>query len=373
MTVSHRSRKPHVLAGAALVAALALTLVLRASGDSREPAAPAAAPATQPAASGDLRPPAASVPAPRPIELADLEAPCWSCRAAQEWPLRSRFDLDRLAPLGTGAGNAALWLRQFARESGARAGEWKAIQARMIDGPGDLGRVLPGDDPFLLEAEPWADQATMTFYPAIFPIEGVETEIPNLIIALDLAKSWVARGRSAADPGAALADFRRAMRWGRLLRQEDATLIADLVGMASIRIAATAMLEHGRDQGDLELALAASIALGEIAPQRLLTSERITRVALHPASTKRGALEIPEERFDAIERLALHAPERRFRGEALIDLGIAYQLGSGRQKARAKELLEKVAAEADPIVSAHARWALDHPISDEMLEAMNGN
>jgi len=377
MTSLLRSRKRHVLAGAALVAALALTLVLRASSRPGAPATedPATAPrATASAPGSSSRPdaPAATVPEPRPMTLADLAAPCWSCRAALEWPLRSRFDLDHLAPLGSGAGNAAVWLRQFAKESGDRAGEVKSIEARMVDGPAELGRVLPGDDPFLLEAGPWADQGTMRFYPGIFPIEGARTEIPNLIIALELARSWVARGRLSTDPAAALADYRRAMRWGRLLRQEDATIIADLVGMASIRIAAEAMLEHGRDHGDLKLALAAAIALGEIAPQRLLTSERITRVAIHPVSTKPGSLDLPAERFDAIERLALHAAERRFRGEALIDLGIVYQLGSGEQRQRAGELLERVAAETDPIVAAHARWALDHPVSEEMLEMMGG-
>ena len=57
---------------------------------------------------------------------------------------------------------------------------------------GDLGKIVAGDDPLLLEAEPWCDQGTMHFYPDIFPLEGYSTRIPNLLVALTFARSWIA-------------------------------------------------------------------------------------------------------------------------------------------------------------------------------------
>ena len=75
-------------------------------------------------------------------------------------------------------------------------------------------------------------------------------------------------------------DFRRAIRLGRLLRQEDVVVISDLVGLASIHVGARGVYRRALADGDLELALLASAALGEVAPQRLRTSERITRTDL---------------------------------------------------------------------------------------------
>ena len=140
---------------------------------------------------------------------------------------------------------------------------------RRVQGPGELGEVLPADDPLLLEAEPWCDQATMRYYPDIYPMKGWETQIPNLMFQLTFARSWVARGMAASDPSKAMEDFRRAIRLGRLLRQEDVTVIADLVGLACIRVGAQGIYDLAVKQGNAQLALVASIVLGEVAPQRL--------------------------------------------------------------------------------------------------------
>ena len=72
----------------------------------------------------------------------------------------------------------------------------------------------------------------MRYYPDYLELDGYQTVVPNLLFQLNLAKSWVARGMAAEDLDAALEDYRRAMRLGRLLRQEDVTVIADLVGQA---------------------------------------------------------------------------------------------------------------------------------------------
>jgi hypothetical protein len=81
----------------------------------------------------------------------------------------------------------------------------------------------------------------MRFYPDCFPLEGTDTQLPNLLVPLTFAKPWVARGLALEDPARAKEDFRRAIRLGRLLRQEDATIIADLVGLACIRHGAQAL------------------------------------------------------------------------------------------------------------------------------------
>jgi hypothetical protein len=356
-----RSRRTYVVAAVAIVIGLAVTLLLRLAGGSEALASPPV-------------PPAAEVPVAAGFELADLEIPCWGCGESSEWPVRSVFDLDRIAPLGTGTGNAAVWLRDFAKVSGRRAGELEAVRARMRESANGKVKVLPGDDPFLLEAEPWADQATMRFYPELLAIEGIETEVPDLLIALSLAKSWVARGRATDDAQAAMDDFRRTIRWGRLLRQEDVTIIADLVGLACVRIGLEAVFERASAIGDAPLALAASIAVGEIAPQRLLTFERVHRVAISPGeSSQPGSLDLTTEKFEALAAMAESEPDRRFRGEATIDLGLIVHLGAGEQQARAREILERLSGADDTIVVALARWALAHRPSAKALQILAGN
>jgi hypothetical protein len=118
----------------------------------------------------------------------------------------------------------------------------------------------------------------MKYYPEIFELDGYRTYIPNLLHTLTLAKSWAARGYDAADPAEAMKDFRRAIRVGRLLRQEDVVVISDLVGLACIRFGAQGIYDLALKENDYPLALTASIVLGEIAPQRLMTAERVTGV-----------------------------------------------------------------------------------------------
>jgi len=351
----HRSQRAiPVLLAAGVVALLAGTLILRATPRRSGPAA---------------KPPAASVPAPAPIDLARLEFPRWSSREAREFPVRSRVDLDLVAPLGDGPGNAALFFREFSKSSGSRVDELESARARMVDDPEGSGRIFRADDPLLLEAEPWVDQATMRFYPDLLALEGWNTEVPDLLFALDLARSWVARGRGNEDPSAALADARRAVRLGRLLRQEDTTIIADLVGLACERFGLTAIYDQARTQGDLPLALAAAVALGEIAPQRLLTSERITRVEVSPfLSADRTRVELPAKKLDELVEMATSDPDRRFRGEATLDLGIVSHLGVGAARERARKVLDELARGDDERIASLAAWAIANPPDAAVLE-----
>lgn len=354
------SRRGPVLAALGVVLALGAFLGFRLAAGGRSLAAGPGHPAA----------PAATVPAPKAFSLATLTAPCWGCPEAAKWPIAFRTDLDLLAPLGNGSANAGLFFKDFAKPNGSRYAEAVAAMDRRVDGPGDLGKVLPPDDPLLLEAEPWCDQATMRFYPDFFPLEGYATQLPNLLVPLNLAKSWVARGLASDDPARAMADFRRAIRLGRLLRQEDATIIADLVGLACIRAGAQGIYDFARRTDDAPLAVLASVVFGEHAPQRLLTSERVTKVSLRPfARTGTGGtptLDLPDAQLEAIVTLARSDPDRRFRGEGILTLSIVRALGTKAQQEKALATMKEIAAGGGPL-SSLATWTVEHPATKDAI------
>ncbi len=327
---------------------------------------------------GAPAPPHGNVPAPHAVALTDLEVPCWSCPNAVTWRVRFRTNLDLLAPLGDGPANAATFFVQFKKKSGPRAAEAAAFMARRTESGGvgdyEIGNVVPPDDPLLLEAEPWVDQATMRFYPDLLPMNGANTPVPNLLLMLNMARGWTARGVVANDPAAGLDDCRRAIRLGRLLRQEDAVLINDLVGLACIHIGTRGIYEIAQRTGDTRLALLASIVIGEVAPQRLFTSQRITSVSVAPflGQTASGAytLSLPETRLDTMVEMATKCPDRRFRGEALLDLRVVESYGTPSQQARARDVLDQVIAGGDPVMAPLARSCRATKPEESMLEQM---
>jgi len=316
--------------------------------------------------------PRASVPDPAVFQVANLEVPCWTCPSNTDWPLRFQTDLDLLAPLGTGTANAAEWFALFEKNVGPRYAEATAAMERRIERPDWVGKSLPPDDPLLLEAEPWSDQATMAFYPEIFPLDGYATRITNLLLPLNMVRSWVARGLAAESSEAAMADFRRAIRLGRLLRQEDVVVISDLVGLACIHLGTRGVYERALADGDLELALLASVVLGEVAPQRLGTKKHLTSTDLIDSFFRDDQGEIvfrlKSDKFDAIVETAESAPDRRMRCEALIGLNIILGLGTPEESERASEVLTEIAGDADPKVADGARWSLENPIDMEVME-----
>jgi hypothetical protein len=232
--------------------------------------------------------------------------------------------------------------------------------------------VLPPDDPLLLEAEPWCDQATMSFYPDIFPLNGYSTRITNLLFAIKLVRSWVARGEAAESNEKAMADFRRAIRLGRLLRQEDTVVISDLVGLACIHIATRAVYDRALADGDLELALLASVIIGEVAPQRLGTKKHLTSTDLLDSFERDADGEITFElqpgKLDSVIEAADSALDRRMRLEAILGLNIIRSLGTPEESSRALEALQKLASDADAKVADAARWSLDNPSSVDVLK-----
>jgi hypothetical protein len=313
------------------------------------------------------------VPAPRPFRMTDLEIPHWSHQNSREWPVRFRTDLDLLAPLGNGRRDAGEWYVDFRKSDGPRYEEARAMMERKEDREGNLG-VLPGDDPLLLEAESWSDQAVMSFYPDLLKPEGWDTQIPNLLVPLTFARSWVARGLESPNPERGLEDCRRAIRLGRLLRQEDTVIISDLVGLACIRIGAQGIFDIAVRQGDSKLALLASIVIGEVAPQRLLTSERITRSwdksYIREDESGRVVLEIPDKKLETILDMARNQPDRRFRAEAILELNVVRFMGTESQKETVISFLTEMSALEDPVLSETARWSLENEPNPDRLEEL---
>ncbi len=316
--------------------------------------------------------PSAFVAEPEALVIVDLEVPCWSCPSANDWPLRFQTDLDLLAPLGSGTANAAEWFGLFAKEIGPRSEEALDAAKRGIEGPEWLGTVLPPDDPLLLEAEPWVDQATMSFYPDVFELEGYSTRITNLLFAIKLVRSWIARGVAADNAEIAMGDFRRAIRLGRLLRQEDTVIISDLVGLACIHLGTRAVYERALADGDLELALLASVVLGEVPAQRLGTKQRLTSTDLMQSMRLDDDGEIDFKmqpgRLDTVIDTARNAPDRRFRLEAILGLNMAKDLGTPEESSRAVEALEVLASADEPVIAGAARWSRDNSLDENQIK-----
>ena len=346
------SRKLHVITGIGVVLLLAASLGVRLA-------------ARPDSAKGS------AVPAPRAFDMTDLKIPHWSHQNSREWSLRFRTDLDLLAPLGNGERNAGEWYVDFRKPDGPRSEEARAMMERREDKE-VFGKVLPGDDPLLLEAEPWCDQAEMDFYPELLKPAGWTTQLPNHLVPLMFARSWVARGVESPDPERGLEDCRRAVRLGRLLRQEDTVYISDLVGLACIRMGAQGIYDIAVRQGDAELALLASIVIGEVAPQRLLTSERITRLwdksYIRKDEAGNMVLEISDAKLETILEMARNQPDRRFRVEAILGLNVVRFMGTESQKERATSLLTELSSSEDPVLSDFARWSLETEPSPELLE-----
>jgi len=343
-----KSPRTLVLGALAVVAVLAAALALRWRNATRPPAPAERAPLAR------LATPAPAARVPLPIHVEVPKVPCWACPESGKWPIRFQSDLDALAPLGDGPANAALWLKDFAKPQGARFAEAEAATKRRFEGPDGIGLVLPPDDPLLKEAEPWADQATMRFYPDVWAAEGAATPIPNLLLAISFARSWIARAASHPDAPAAIEDCRRAIRWGRLLRKDDATVIQDLVGLASIRIGADELYTLAARRGDQALMLAAAIVEGEAAPQRLRTAEFMTRIL----NNDRKYEKVTSPNVDHAIEAAKTSPDRRFRNEAIVMLGFTRFTGTSVLRDRAEKALGELKESPDVLVAGNARWAL---------------
>jgi hypothetical protein len=368
-------RTATVLGAGALVLTLAGSLALRAAG--RSDAADERRVSVAP--KGPVAPVTGTVPQPRVLTLADVPQPlCWSCPGNRYLKADFQLDLDLLAPLGDGPSNVALWLRRFSRSDGDRFEENHRAGAVEVEIAGKMRKALPDGHPFLAEAEPWVDQASCSFYPEVWALDGPDTPIPNMLVVLDLARSFVARGLESQDAATAREDFRRAIRLGRLLRQDDATIIQDLIGLECIRIGAWAMNEKARERGDVLLVAATNSVLADHDSLRARTYQRVRAASRIYSGVRTGifgglSLDLSDNDVAEANRVAMRSAERRFQLEALVALRAVYQLGDNSHRELIEDGLKELAASDDVHLSRLATLALEEPYSEaelEMLEAM---
>jgi hypothetical protein len=365
MKNSSRIRRPAaVLAALGLVVVLSVTLAIRVAAR-----VGTAAPHASIRHAASAAPPPGNVPLPPPLMLEELPTPrCWGCTWNKYHPAEFQIDLDYLAPLGDGPANAALWFRDFEKAAGARSAE--DYRARLVET--DYGMILPGDDPLLREAEPWVDQARCSFYPDVWEVRGLDFPIPNLLFKLTLARSWLARGHATEDRFLAKQDYRRAIRLGRLLRQDDVTIIQDLVAIACIRIGAEALYEEARREGDGAMMVATALVLTDKDAMRSIAARNTTTTEFVYRGLDRDArgdwqLTTTEGSVDAVVELAREVPDRRFRMDALMALRVVRHQGTPAQREAVVDVLEELAASEDEITAEMAALSRDLSFSDEEL------
>jgi hypothetical protein len=365
MFTRNQWRAATVLAAGAVVVLLSGSLALRAADrPEAEVRRPVAAP------KGPAAPAPATVPEPRPLTLEDIPTPeCWICPGGHFRSADFTLDLDTLAPLGDGRSNAALWFRRFARHDGDRAQENYRADRRYIEMAGAGYQVLSPDSPILTEAEPWLNQASCSFYPEIWELGGSDTPIPNLLLVMDLARGYVARGLAEEDPTIAREDFRRAIRLGRLVLQDDATIIQDLIGAECVRIGAWAIQQQARAEGDTLLVAATNTVLADHGGRKARTSVEVRKASRVYESVRRGffgglSLDMAEGDVHAVLLLAQRSPERRYRLEALVALRVVYQLGDDEQRGWIEEGLKEMVESDDLHLAKLARLALDEPLTE---------
>ncbi len=366
--------RPATRAAASTAVALALALALAGPACSRAPEAHPATPIVP--STAPKHAPAARVPVPRPVEPSQLPLPQrWTETEDRPLPLTFGIDLDLVAPLGDGPANAAVYFRDFAQEEGSRAVEWEEALTRKVrrSVAGQERSVLPPDDPLLLEAEPWVDQARMRFYPDTWPNALLAPGSPNLLQPLLLAESWVARSGTRTDPEAAREDCRRAVRSGRLLLQDDVTIAQNLAGVACVRLGAECFYEVARREGDTSGMLVAERVLHEALGLRARSESRLHKLELSGTVERRWwapwerVTIFPDRDVERVIRMAGRDSSRALRLEAQLRLAIVALAGSSGQRARAQGALDELAKDPDPLVASSAI-----ELRGEVAKGMNG-
>jgi hypothetical protein len=111
-----------------------------------------------------------------------------------------------------------------------------------------------------------------------------------------------------------------------------------------------------------------------VAPQRLLTAERIARSwdksYIREDETGNMVLEIPDAKLETILDMARNQPDRRFRVEAILALNVVGFMGTEPQKERAVSLLTELSTLEDPVLADFARRSLEDEPRPELLEEL---
>jgi hypothetical protein len=160
-----------------------------------------------------------------------------------------------------------------------------------------------------------------------------------------------------------------------LLRQDDLTIIQDMVAIACIRIGAEAMYELAREQGDTATMLVTSMVLADKDAMRLQTAGRITTFerafAMDDPDVPEPSLRLTDAELEAIVELTSGLADRRFRMEGLLALQFVKRLGSSTQQGIADAALERLTGDADELVAGLAQRFRESPLTQaELREAI---
>ncbi len=312
--------------------------------------------------------PAAKVPRPKPLTLEQVSAPPrWNLEFSEgsrpaTIKLDFSIDLDYFAPLGDGPANTAIWFRDFAPGDGSRAAEIKESNRTEVTLLGLKAEVYPASDPLLREAEPWVDQATCRFYPDVWKPKGPATPTPNLLFAFDLARSWTYEGVTQPDAERAKENCRRVIRLGRLLMQDDVTLIQRYAAWACIAMGLRGLNERARREGDAVMVAATTLALGDYNAMRGIATQwqRDLRFERPPATTCWGLTRRGSFSNAYVGDLIEHARRnslRCMRAEAILPLVMVRRRGSIQQRKLADAVLSEIAHGKDPVLTAELEYA----------------
>lgn len=304
----------------------------------------------------------------RDVPLEAIPSPYnWANDAAyrNSTSLDFHVDLDLLAPLGEGDQNAAIFFKDFAKNVGERSDEVSGMTVGVKYD--DVGVGYAFDAPFVLESEKWIENRSMSFYPAVWGMEGPGTKIPNLLFFLKLGRTWIAKGNVAEAPASAIEEYRRVIRLGRLVRQDDVTLIQDLIGIALIRMGAEAIYEVAREQGDAKAMLICALAMQDVAGIRNQTKYRLKNLLWGDESEEAPILsfrrwfgaEVEQDEFDQVHEIATQSADRRLRFEGIESLGYIVRSGESKYAKKAREALSEISkSDPDDLVRELAKWHL---------------
>ena len=146
---------------------------------------------------------------------------------------------------------------------------------------------------------------------------------------------------------------------------------ADLVGLACIRIGTEGIYVIAVREGDMEQALLASVILSEVAPQRLLTSERINTLMINDFVTGVPSMEVnvevPDRMVDKLLNFSETGNQRRFLGEAMMSMNILKFKGTREQQERVSNALKQLMQHEDPMIAAMYRWAYETEPSNSYI------
>jgi len=279
--------------------------------------------------------------------------------------------LDDIAPLGDGRENVAPWFADFSGQSGARASEYVAAQERArawVREMDERGTPVPHrerpafrfDDPLVREAEGRLESGVLRFYEDVYEIDAWKTPLPNLLMAIQLGKLWIARADREPDFPVALEDYRRAIRIGRLLRREDVILITGWTGLQVVQDGLEALSRRQRAVGDTAGADRTGVALAALMAERLEMVRVFDVLNIQDDVLRRWwqlKVRVPGWKVDEVRDLARAHPSRAVRIEAQMALAILSNFADDDAREAASRTLDELVEDADPLV---AKFAASH-------------